>query len=63
MILTMVSPETNLITLYRNCHRRLHDNAWELFRCEKGVRVVDKKTGDQVMRPLSNSGLDVPILL
>ena len=55
--------EANLITLCRNCHRKLHEATWELFRKPEGIRVVETKTGRQIMRRLSNPGLDVPALL
>ena len=47
-----VHAETNLMTLCRNCHRKLHDGIWELQRTADRISVVDRHTGKQVMRRL-----------
>ena len=52
--------QTNLMTLCRRCHQKLHDENWEVVRSQDGVWVFDKHTGNQVMRRLSNPSLDVP---
>ena len=57
-----VHDESNLMTLCRQCHRNLHEARWELIRSEEGFRVVDRQTGEQVMRRLHNRGLDVASL-
>ena len=49
-----IHDETNLMTLCRQCHRNLHEARWELVRSTEGIRVVDKETGEQVMRRLTN---------
>ena len=47
-----VHAETNLMTLCRSCHRKVHDGIWELQRSADRVSVVDSRTGEQVMRRL-----------
>ena len=55
-----VHDESNLMTLCRSCHRNLHEGRWDLIRSADGIRVLDKHTGEQVMRRLYNSDLDTP---
>lgn len=57
-----VHDESNLITLCRSCHRNIHEGRWELLRSSEGVRVLDKESGDQIMRRRSNPDVDVPSL-
>ena len=57
-----VHDEANLMTLCRSCHRNLHEGRWELIRSQDGIRVVDKDTGEEVMRRLHNPGVDIPSL-
>ncbi len=57
-----VHDEGNLITLCRGCHRNIHEGRWELIRSQEGIRVVDKNTGELVMRRLYNPDLDIPSL-
>ena len=47
----VVHDESNLMTLCRSCHRNLHEARWDLIRSSDGIRVLDKHTGEQVMRP------------
>ena len=55
-----IHDETNLMTLCRTCHRNLHEGRWDLIRLQDGISVLDKSTGDQVMRRLYNPDLDTP---
>ena len=55
--------DANLITLCRDCHRKIHDAVWSLSRSAEGIRVVDPATGEQVMRRRANPDVDVPGLL
>lgn len=57
-----VNDESNLMTLCRKCHRNLHDGIWEVARLPKGIRVLDKKSGEQVMRRLHSSVMNAPSL-
>jgi len=57
-----VHDEGNLITLCRGCHRNIHEGRWELVRSQEGIQVLDKDSGEQVMRRLYNPGLDIPSL-
>ncbi len=56
----VVHDESNLMTLCRSCHRNLHEGRWDLIRSPDGIRVLDKHTGEQVMRRLYNPDLDTP---
>jgi len=51
------------MTLCRRCHRNIHEGHWRLIRSPEGIQVVDKRSGQQVMRRLSNPGLDAASLL
>jgi len=55
-----VHDEGNLMTLCRSCHRNLHEGRWDLIRSEDGIIVLDKSTGDQVMRRRHKPDLDIP---
>ena len=55
-----VHDESNLMILCRSCHKRVHQGPWELRRSQNGVQVVDRETGQQVMRRRYKSELDVP---
>ena len=59
---SVVSDETNLMTLCRRCHRNFHQGLWELVRSREGIWVLDKQSGDLVMRRLYNPDLDTPSL-
>ena len=58
-----VQDESNLMTLCRQCHQKLHRDTWTIQRSQEILRVMDTKTGDQVMRRLYDQGLDAPTLL
>ena len=51
------------MTLCRSCHSNVHEGRWELISSSDGLRVVDRHTGDQVMRRLMDSQIDVAGLL
>ena len=42
--------EDNLITLCRTCHRNLHEGGWVLERSPHLLRLVDRQSGDEIMR-------------
>ena len=48
-----VHADANIITLCRACHRHIHEGGWELQRSEHSLRVVDRRTGREVMRRAS----------
>ncbi len=49
----------NLLTLCRDCHRKIHQGPWELEHSEEGIGVLDRHIGAQVMRRLYGTELDV----
>ena len=53
----------NLITLCRGCHRKVHQGTWAIQRSKEVLRVMDTKTGEQVMRRHYDQGLDAPAVL
>jgi len=55
-----VHSEDNLIWLCRSCHRNIHDGHWHLERGPNGLKVIDKGTGEQVMRRIHDSDFDAP---
>ena len=57
-----VHDESNLMILCRSCHRKVHQGPWELVRSQDCIRVVDRNTGEQVMRRLTNPYVDIPAL-
>ena len=54
----LVHSEDNLITLCRRCHRNLHEGGWELERSPQVLRLVDRRTGREIMRRLQASDFD-----
>jgi hypothetical protein len=42
--------ENNLITLCRTCHQSIHEGGWTLEHSPSLVRVVDRRTGTEIMR-------------
>jgi hypothetical protein len=58
----VIHDHANLITLCRRCHTALHVGSWRLIRLPDGIRVIDKYTGEQVMRRRWCTNLDVPKL-
>jgi len=57
-----IHDEANLMTLCRTCHRNFHEGRWVLERSSDGIRVLDRDSGEQIMRRVRNPGLDVPAL-
>ena len=55
----LVHDHATLITLCRRCHTSLHEGGWQLSRLPDGIRVIDKDTGEQVMRRRFCADLDV----
>lgn len=55
-----VHSDDNLIWLCRSCHSHIHEGRWLLERFSDGLRVVDKETGEEVMRRLSLPGFEAP---
>jgi len=53
----------NKITLCRTCHRNIHDHRWELQRSEQQLRVVDRQTGELIMRRLYDKNFDASAFL
>jgi hypothetical protein len=45
-----VHADANIITLCRTCHRNIHEGGWELHRSQDLLQVVDRRTGQEVMR-------------
>ncbi len=58
-----VSSEKNLITLCRSCHQNIHEGGWSLERSDDGLRVVDSRTGSEVMRRRHDSDFDASTFL
>jgi hypothetical protein len=58
-----VLSEENLISLCRTCHRNIHESGWSLERSADGLRVVDNRTGSEVMRRLRDSAFDASTFL
>jgi len=57
-----VHADANIITLCRTCHQRIHEGGWELHRSQDLLRVVDRRTGQEVMRRASAHGFDPSVL-
>ena len=55
-----IHSDTNLMTICRDCHRKIHQGSWEIQRTADAVRVLNRETGEQVMRRFSDPDLDVP---
>jgi len=56
------APE-NKITLCRTCHHNLHERGWQLQRSEHELRVVDRGTGELIMRRLYDKSFDASAFL
>ncbi len=50
--------EDNLITLCWTCHRNFHEGGWVLERSPHLLRVVDGRSGDEIMRRHCPQGFD-----
>ena len=55
-----IHSEDNLVWLCRECHRNIHEGRWYLEHSAEELRVVDKDTGEQVMRRLHQPDFDAP---
>src|SRR5439155_14360395 len=53
-----VHANANIMTLCRSCHRNIHEGGWELQRSAAMVRVVDTRTGQEIMRRAQSRGFD-----
>jgi hypothetical protein len=53
-----VDTEDNLLLLCRNCHGSIHEGGWELERSPQVLRLVDRRTGQEIMRRLQASDFD-----
>src|SRR2546428_230662 len=42
--------EENMATLCRRCHQNVHEEGWRLERSSRLLRVIDARTGQEVMR-------------
>jgi len=58
-----VLAEDNLITLCRKCHTNLHEGGWVLERSPRLLRVVDGRSGDEIMRRHSDHDFDATAFL
>jgi hypothetical protein len=57
-----VVAEGNLLWLCRSCHQKIHEHSWRLEREGNGFRLIDERTGEQVMRRLHQPDFDAPSL-
>ncbi len=55
--------EDNLITLCRTCHRNFHEGGWVLERSPHLLRVVDGRSGDEIMRRHYDHDFDPAVFL
>lgn len=58
-----VLSEENLISLCRTCHRNIHEGGWSLERSPDGLRVVNSRTGSEVMRRRYDPSFDASAFL
>lgn len=58
----VVHDHANLISSCRSCHRNLHEGPWRLERLSEGIRIVDQRSGEQVMRRLSSAAVEAASL-
>lgn len=56
------APE-NKITLCRTCHRNIHEGGWLLQRSDHELRVVDRPSGELIMRRLYDGTFDASTFL
>lgn len=54
----VVHDHANLLTICRTCHIKLHEGPWRLEQLAEGIRIVDRRTGQPVMRRLRSAALD-----
>src|SRR5260370_31861036 len=53
-----IHSEENLATLCRRCHQNIHEGGWQLDRSSQLLRVVDRRTGQEVMRRRYDADFD-----
>jgi len=53
-----VNSNGNLVTLCRGCHRNIHEGGWEMERSPEGIRIIDRRTGREIMRRLHAPDFD-----
>ena len=53
-----VHSEANLLTLCRRCHRNVHEGGWVIERSRTELRVLDRRSGNLLMRRLYRPGFD-----
>jgi hypothetical protein len=53
----------NKITLCRTCHHNIHEGGWLLQRSEHELRVVDRPSGELIMRRLYDKSFDASTFL
>ena len=58
-----IHDSANLMTLCRTCHQKIHRGTWTIQRSPEVLRVMETKTGDQVMRRHYDQSLDAPAVL
>jgi len=58
-----VLAEDNLITLCRTCHTNFHEGGWVLERSPQLLRVVDGRSGDEIMRRHRDHDFDATAFL
>ena len=46
------------MTLCRTCHRNIHEGSWRLERSPQSLRVVDMRSGKEIMRRLHAQSFD-----
>lgn len=56
------APE-NKITLCRTCHHNIHEGGWQLQRSDHELRVVDRGTGELIVRRLYDGTFDASAFL
>ncbi len=54
----LVHSEANLITLCRRCHHNLHEGDWELELSPGTLRVIDRRTQEEVMQRFHDPDFD-----
>lgn len=58
-----IDDPTNLMTICRGCHQKIHRGTWTIQRSPEVLRVMETKSGDQVMRRHYDQGMDPPTVL
>jgi len=53
-----VHDDANMITLCRTCHHNIHEGGWQLQHSAHTLRVVDRRSGQEVMRRTTSPDFD-----